>query len=801
MSILPLPFRQTQPLVLSDAIKQYISSKYDQHPDDFRDDLQEIDALRNAATSSLEAHSTYLDRIHQYAAQLIWLTSKFPVDIGADFTWYPAIGYHTDRACVQNNIRFELANVLYNLAGLHSQLALGSNRSTPDGLKTACGHFMSAAGVLSHLKASIIPDMRSSPPEDMDELTLESLEKLMLAQAQECFWQKAVKDGSKDGTIARLAIQVSDYYNEAREWAIKSQAVTSEWIHHMNAKHHHFAAAAQYRASCDCMEKRKRGEEVARLLDAQDCANEGLKESRYVSKTVVTDLTNLKTRIQQVLKGAEKDNDTIYLEPVPSKSELRPLDRAAMVHARVPQQVTDAPTLLADGQLGRPLFSKLVPYSVHLAASVYSDRRDRLVNTKIVSQYEALTTKCHELLASLNLPGALQAVEKPLGLAPSVASHAQQVRQQGGIQRLETVIVETDKLRDEDNAIYTQAVDLLTQEAAQDEAARRKHGTQSWHRSRSEDANPKLFAQIGEIEGYLKQAATSDRLIQQKVRANQSLIRLLGGTDRDLEDYIPNSRRAHITPEVEREAGNLRIILNNLDRLIGRRKRRIEQVQTKAKADDVSRDLLREAAKLEREKPMQAIETAQFEDFFDKRLNMYAVDQREIASDAEAQERLLQQVQQANNTWNAARKGDSSTKEREEAIQNLEACFVAYQEIIKECEQARTFYNQLAGLVSRFRDDCRAFVLARREEAAALESDMANTLAQVQLQRQNELNLAQAQQRQRTQKSAQQVMRGHEPQMAAPRPTRAGIVPPKVPEADAGPKSGVWTPDVGIRFG
>lgn len=798
-NILPLPFRQSRPVVLSEAIKQYISSKYDQHPDDFRDDLHEIDALRNAATATLEAHAVYLARVQQYAAQLIWLSSKFPVDIGVDFTWFPALGYHTDRPNVQNNMRFELANVLFNLAALYSQLAIGCNRSTPDGLKTACGHFMSAAGVLAHLKLNIIPHLRTTPPEDMDEFSLESAEKLMLAQAQECFWQKAVKDGSKDSIVAKLAVQVSDYYNEAREWAIKSPSITSEWIHHMNAKHHHFAAAAQYRASCACMENRKRGEEVARLLDAQDCANEGLKESRYISKVVVADLTSLKNRVQQVLVGAEKDNDTIYLESVPSKSELRPIDRASMVTSKIPQQVSDAPALLADGQLGRPLFTKLVPYAVHMAASIYNDRRDRLITTKIVSQYEALTNKCHELLASLNLPGALQAVEKPLGLSPTIASHAQQVRQQGGIQRIEAVMADTEKLKDEDTAIHTQAVDVLTQEAAHDEAARRKYGTQSWHRARSEDANPKLHAQIVEYEGYLKQAASSDKLVRQKLRANQSLIRLLGGTDRDLEDYIPNSRRAHITPQVEREAGNLRIVLNDLDRLVGRRKRRIEQVRTKAKADDVNRDLLREATKFERENPMKVIEAAQFDEFFDKRLNMYAIDQREITTDAEAQDRLLQQLQQANNTWNVARKGDTSTREREEAIQSLEACFVSYQEILRDCEQARNFYNQLATLVSRFRDDCRSFVFARREEAAALEGDIVNTLAGVQPQREADLKLAQ--QRQRAPEGVPRGIRAQEPQIAAPRPTRTGIVPPAVPEAKPGPQGGVWTPDVGIRFG
>jgi programmed cell death 6-interacting protein len=83
----------------------------------------------------------------------------------------------------------------------------------------------------------------------------------------------------------------------------------------MSAKHHHFAAAAQYRAACDCLERRKYGEEVARLKDAVACVNEGLKESKggYLNKAVVEDLNGLKWRVEEDLKRAEKDNDMLYL--------------------------------------------------------------------------------------------------------------------------------------------------------------------------------------------------------------------------------------------------------------------------------------------------------------------------------------------------------------------------------------------------------------------------------------------------------------------------------------------------------
>jgi programmed cell death 6-interacting protein len=190
---------------------------------------------------------------------------------------------------------------------------MSANRSTTEGLRTACNYFCLAAGVLSHVRNEVLPEMRSTPPEDMDEATLESLIQLMLAQGQECFWQKAVMDGYKDASIARLAAKVSDFYSAAADWGVKSDAMSSEWIHHATAKHHHFAAAAQYRQACDCLEKRKYGEEIARLRDSIACVNQALTEARHLNKVVLGDLNGLKSRVSEDLKRAEKDNDLIYL--------------------------------------------------------------------------------------------------------------------------------------------------------------------------------------------------------------------------------------------------------------------------------------------------------------------------------------------------------------------------------------------------------------------------------------------------------------------------------------------------------
>ena len=66
---------------LSASVRQYISTKYDQHPDMFKQDMEAIDRLRADAVNSLEAHTSGIRKLTAYAAQLVWIGGKFPIDV------------------------------------------------------------------------------------------------------------------------------------------------------------------------------------------------------------------------------------------------------------------------------------------------------------------------------------------------------------------------------------------------------------------------------------------------------------------------------------------------------------------------------------------------------------------------------------------------------------------------------------------------------------------------------------------------------------------------------------------------
>jgi len=691
---------------------------------------------------------------------------------------------------------------------------------------------VAAAGTLNFLRSEIIPDMRSTPPEDMDESTLLSLENMCLAQAQECFWGKAVKDSMKDGTIARLAACVSDYYAAAGDWAIKSDAVSTEWIHHLGAKHHHFAAAAQYRQSVDSLEKRKYGEEVARLRDALICVDEGLKEKKWINRVVEGDLNGLRSRVKEELRRAEKDNDVIYLLPVPPKSELKILDRANMVAPKPPKEVSQGMHMLAaNGPLGRPLFERLVPYAVHQAAQVYTEKRDRLVTQSIVADLEAMTTRLRELLAELSLPGSLQALEKPLGLPPSLLSKAEDLRQQDALYRLKRSSEDTTKIKTSDFATYQDAVSLLDSEKAEDDRCRAKYGTERWTRPPSELALSKWWKQSTDLQGYLNSAGSSDNLVQSKIRENEHILRLLTGPDREIERYVPSSRNLSITPAIEKASSKLRGALNDVSRLETRRRRKIEAIRSKAKADDISPALHVEAARLEREYPMQPISASQFEHLFDERLEIYEADREALAEEQEEQDQLCARIREANKNFLQARRGEteSVTKDRERALQELENGYVKYKEIVQNLENGRKFYNDLAGHVTRFRDGVRAAVAQRRQEASEVEAEIGVGGMQLQERRELRSQKKKEKEQQEATNPPSRSMKNIPDALPAPTPIqgrRGSAGPPTPPviaaaaqnpttmpmpgsmpmangntSGNAPPRGAVWDPAMGIKFG
>lgn len=403
-----------------------------------------------------------------------------------------------------------------------------------------------------------------------------------------------------------------------------------------------------------------------------------------------------------------------------------------MAVVRIPPQVAAPLDYLSEkGEFGPPLFTKLVPYSVHIAVSIYEERRDRLVNQNIIAELELLNERIHEILSSLNLPGSLQAFEKPLGLPGTLVQHAEEIRQADAIHRLSRSFADIDRLRAADMEMYEEGREVLQAEEEEDTQLRRKYGTDRWSRpqSRSEPSQgEKLWGQVHAAEGWFETSGSSDAAVRKKFQSIEPTLEILAGSDRGLLDFVPSSRRTEIPETLKPAIGRLRTAYNDIIRLESRRHRKAETLREKARNDDIKSDILAEAARLERSHAVAtAIVPAHFEEFFEKRLDsLYEPDHEYIKQEGTEQEKLITELIRVNREFESQKKlvGDKGNREREQALQKLENAYYKYKELVSNAEAGRKFYNDLSRIIGGFRDGARSYVAERRREARMLEDEL-----------------------------------------------------------------------------
>lgn len=418
----------------------------------------------------------------------------------------------------------------------------------------------------------------------------------------------------------------------------------------------------------------------------------------------------------------------IYKDPVPPKAELKILERANMATARTPLQVANPLDYLSDhGELGPALFSKLVPFSVHVAISIYEERRDRMVNQNIIQELETLTEKIHTLLSTIGLPGSLMALEKPLGLPPSLIQHAEEIRQSDAINKIQRSLIDIDKLRSNDWAIYEEGKAALAAEKEEDDQLRKKYGTSRWLRpeSQADPTGSKFWTAITEIGGYFQNSSTSDDAVREKFVTNKELLEILSGSNQSLMNYVPTSTPIETSSDLKASVGRVRSVYNDILRMESKRRRKVETLREAVRRDDIKPDILKEAARLERTYTTTPLQTVHFEEFFEKRLDkLYEPEIEAIEKEAQDQENLLLLLQRSNREFESQKRlvDGKGHREREQVLQELNGAYFKYKEIGNNLEVGRKFYNDLNRIVANgFRDPVKVWVSERRIEARGLE--------------------------------------------------------------------------------
>ena len=342
--MLAISNKLSEPAEYSKALLDYCEQAYG--PDSsavirpFASLVEELraDAILSAA-NTVEAQRNALRR---YLGALEVLEEKFPIGQPLSATTkvqFPPLKFSWSDSFRPRNkvkgasVRFERACVLFNFAANQSLLARDADRSTPEGQKNAVALYQNAAGIFILLRDQVVPQCVAAGDAlgmDLSDGAVSMCASLMLAQAQALFYEKAVKDKSSRGLLAKLANQASEFFGTAGQMAKSlGEHIDASWTAHCVFQQYLFAAAAQLQQALNDKPNVQAklsgfGALVARLRLARDYAV-AADQLQGVSATVRASVGPLRDTIANELKQMEFDNTNVYIEVVPGRDGLPPI--------------------------------------------------------------------------------------------------------------------------------------------------------------------------------------------------------------------------------------------------------------------------------------------------------------------------------------------------------------------------------------------------------------------------------------------------------------------------------------------
>lgn len=210
---------------------------------------------------------------------------------------------------------------------------------------------------------------------------------------------------------------------------------------------------------------RSYGSEIARLTAARVSAKKGYDVARRagsgLAQAVFEDIKSLLDIVEKNLKRAERDNDLIYHQDVPPASALASIPPTSMVRLTVPTGLEDPKTTLGKQQ---GLFVELLSWgarvaigkcSLHMAGAhgsltndveLYEDRKATFIKEEVAGAAQSLDDVQNRVFRELNLPSAVDALDAPIGLPPSLLRKAEEVRVDQGPERIGQVFDDVQML-------------------------------------------------------------------------------------------------------------------------------------------------------------------------------------------------------------------------------------------------------------------------------------------------------------------------------------------------------------------
>ncbi|KAM5233381.1 programmed cell death 6-interacting protein isoform 2-T2 [Hipposideros larvatus] len=671
---------------------------------------EELSKLRRAALGRpLDKHEGALETLLRYYDQICAIEPKFPFSenqICLTFTWKDAFDkgslFGGSVKLALASLGYEKSCVLFNCAALASQIAAEQNLDNDEGLKIAAKHYQFASGAFLHIKETVLSALNREPTVDISPDTVGTLSLIMLAQAQEVFFLKATRDKMKDAIIAKLANQAADYFGDAFKQCQYKDTLPKEVFPVLAAKHCIMQANAEYHQSILAKQQKKFGEEIARLQHAAELIK--TVASRYDEYVNVKDFSD---KINRALTAVKKDNDFIYHDRVPDLKDLDPIGKATLVKS--------TPVNVPISQKFTDLFEKMVPVSVQQSLAAYNQRKADLVNRSIAQMREA-TTLANGVLASLNLPAAIEDVSGDT-VPKSILTKSSSVIKQGGIQTVDQLIKELPELLQRNREILDESLRLLDEEEATDNDLRAKF-KERWQRTPSNDLYKPLRAEGTNFRAVLDKAVLADGQVKERYQSHRDTIALLCKPEPELNAAIPSANPAK-TMQGSEVVNVLKSLLTNLDEV--KKEREGLENDLKSVNFDMTSKFLTALAQdgVINEEALSVTELDR----------VYGGFTTKVQESLKKQEGLLKNIQVSHQEFSKMKQSNNEANLREEVLKNLATAYDNFVELVANLKEGTKFYNELTEILLRFQNKCSDIVFARKTERDELLKDLQQSIA------------------------------------------------------------------------
>jgi len=450
----------------------------------------------------------------------------------ADTTTESRFDAFTHKPTSQYSLAYEKASIIFNIAAVLSCNAANQDRETDTGLKTAYHSFQASAGMFTYINENFL----HAPSTDLSRDTVKTLIAITLAQAQEVFLEKQVRDGKKPGLLAKLASQAAYLYTQAIEGTqdnVARAVFERVWLLLVQTKMSYMTSLAQYYQALADEDSNTHGSAIARVEVAQNSAKEAARiastipanpppTSNLASDTsgILSDLAKKHAVVcAELTVQLNKDNDFIYHQAVPAESSLTPITKSP---AAKPMPVSE----LYQGQdiqriIGPDIFQKIVPMSVTESASLYDEEKAKLIR----AESERVEIANDEMAASLDylkLPNSLNILKGGLDQELTVDTEFRKWCEDFvGHAPFAEAFEELNRSKGTINGMLDTAMKQLDMEESVCEKMRTKYGAE-WTQQPSSRLTSTLRSDVRNYRGAVEEASMSDSQLYATFRQYES---------------------------------------------------------------------------------------------------------------------------------------------------------------------------------------------------------------------------------------------------------------------------------------